>query len=368
MRRRLSPTVHKLPNTRYHIFIIPLILSLIGCYFIFEASALEAAEKYKDSLYFLKEQLVSLGISITAMFIVASLRLELLRKYAFHFMALALILLIAVLIPGIGQKVGGARRWIHLPYFSMQPVEFAKFAVLTYCSAWFVTKERKRFVSFMMLTTLLFGLVMLQPDMGSAAILGALMIGIYVVSGNDLRPLIILLLPIIGIGLVLILTEPYRMNRVKALFDPTTDPLGVSYHINQIFIALQSGGLWGAGIGLSRQKFAYLPEAHTDSIFAIIAEDTGFFGSGFIIFLYLLFLYSIYILIHKTTNAFARLIASGVLLYFGLHIIVNLASIVGMFPLTGVPLPFLSFGGTSLLLSFMCVGLLLNIAKNHSSR
>ena len=162
---------------------------------------------------------------------------------------------------------------------------------------------------------------------------------------------------------ILIKTSPYRLNRLLAFFNPAIDPLGISYHINQIFISLSSGGLFGRGFGASRQKYLFLPEAHTDSIFAIIGEEYGFIGALVLISVYLVFIYKIYHLIRLAPDRLSKLTLIGIFAFFNLQFIVNLSGIVGLFPITGVPLPFLSYGGSNLLISFALIGIMLNIEK-----
>lgn len=368
MRKIAKKSTFHLPDIRYHLFFLPLVLTTIGLYFIFEASSVEALDKFNDSFYFLKKQAISLIIAFVMLLVARFTPLDFLKKQAFNLMLIALVLLILVLIPGIGIKIAGARRWINLPFFNIQPVEVAKFAAIVYCSAWFSFKEAKRFASFVILSAMMFGLVMLQPDMGSASILAIILIAMYSLSGNDLRPLLQWSIPVLALIYFLITSSPYRMERLQTLLDPTRDPLGDGYHINQIFIALQNGGTWGEGLGLSRQKYAFLPEAHTDSIFAIIAENIGFFGASIIIGLFIMYLYSIYILYLKVSNPFAKLLVSGIFIYFSLQLIINLSAITGLVPLTGVPLPFFSYGGTHLLVSYICVGILLHISRNFAKR
>jgi len=345
------------------ILTIPLLLSLLGLFFIFEASSIYSFTLYGDSFYFLKLQLIWLGLSLGVMLFFALFDYHRLYYLAFLIMLSSIIFLILVLIPGFSHQIKGARRWLDLGFLNVQPTELAKFSVIIYLAAWFTHKERKRFFSFLILLGILMFLIILQPDMGTALTIFLLAIFIYFISDNPILPLL-LFLPIFPfVFYALIKIAPYRLARLKAFLDPSIDPLGISYHINQIFISLINGGLFGTGFGASRQKYMYLPEAHTDSIFAIIAEDFGFIGSVIIIFIYLVFIYRIYHLFLHAPDKFSKLLIGGIFLLFNLQTIINLAAIVNLIPLTGISLPFLSYGGSNLLISFALIGVLINIEK-----
>jgi cell division protein FtsW len=268
-----------------------------------------------------------------------------------------------VLIPGIGYSAGGARRWLDFGLINLQPTELAKFSIIIYLASWLINKEKKRFLSFVSLVGLLLFLIILQPDMGTAVIVFSICVIVYYLSGANLLYLALLLSTAFGGFYFLIKISSYRFHRLLAFFNPAIDPQGISYHINQILISLSNGGLFGQGFGASRQKYLFLPEAHTDSIFAIIAEEYGFIGSLFLIILYFFFIYKIYHLIRLAPDQLSRLLAGGIFALFNIQLIINLAGMVGLFPLTGVPLPFISYGGSNLLISFALIGILLNIEK-----
>lgn len=342
---------------------IPITLSLIGLLFIFESSSVKSLKEFGDSFHYVKLQFVWLGLGIFAMIFFAIFDYHRLYYFAFLFMIGSIIFLILVLIPGIGHQAGGARRWLDFGFLNLQPSELAKFSVIVYLSSWFIHKERKRFFSFLILLGFLMFLIILQPDMGTALIIFFLSIIIYYLSGGSLLSLFFLLPLASVIFYLLIKFSPYRLARLIAFFNPKTDPLGISYHINQILISLSNGGLIGAGLGASRQKYFYLPEAHTDSIFAIIAEEVGFFGAVTLIILYFILSYKIYHIVSNSPDRLSKLLSGGIFAFFNLQIIINLAGMVNLFPLTGVPLPFISYGGSNLLVSFSLIGILLNIEK-----
>lgn len=342
---------------------IPIIMSLIGLIFIFEASAVNSSRVFGDSLHYLKSQGVWIFLGLFVIAIFSFIDYKKLYFLSFVTLVLTIILLVIVLIPGIGSKVGGARRWIDLGLFSIQPTELAKFSVIIYLSSWFSKKEKNRFLPFISLICFLVFLVILQPDMGTAIIIFSISLIIYYFSGARFMDFVYILGgSVIGIYF-LIKLSPYRFNRLLAFLNPAVDPLGISYHINQIFISLSSGGFFGRGFGASRQKYLFLPEAHTDSIYAIIGEEYGFTGGLILIALYFVFVYKIYHLIRLAPDRLARLILIGIFAFFNLQFIVNLSGMTGLFPLVGVPIPFLSYGGSNLLISFALIGIMLNIEK-----
>lgn len=342
---------------------IPIIMSLIGLVFIFEASAVNSSRVFGDSLHYLKSQSVWIFLGLFVIAIFSFIDYKKLYFLSFVTLVLTIILLVIVLIPGVGSKIGGARRWIDLGLFSIQPTELAKFSVIIYLSSWFSKKEKNRFLPFISLICFLVFLIILQPDMGTAIIIFSISLIIYYFSGARFMDFLYILGgSIIGIYF-LIKLSPYRFNRLLAFLNPAVDPLGISYHINQIFISLSSGGFFGRGFGASRQKYLFLPEAHTDSIYAIIGEEYGFIGGLILIALYFVFVYKIYHLIRLAPDRLARLILIGIFAFFNLQFIVNMFGMTGLFPIVGVPIPFLSYGGSNLLISFALIGIMLNIEK-----
>lgn len=342
---------------------IPLILSLIGLIFIFEASAVNSARQFKDSLHYLKLQMVWIFLGLIIMTIFSFIDYHKLYFFSFVSLIFTIILLMVVLIPGVGFKAGGARRWIDFGFFNLQPTELAKFSIIIYLSSWFTNKEKKRFLPFITLIGFLVFLIILQPNMGTAIIVFLLSLTIYYFSGANLMDFVVILGGALVSFYFLIKTSPYRFNRLLAFFNPAIDPLGISYHINQIFISLSSGGLFGRGFGASRQKYLFLPEAHTDSIFAIIGEEYGFIGSLVLISVYFVLIYKIYHLIRLAPDRLSKLITIGIFAFFNLQFIINLTGIVGLLPITGVPLPFLSYGGSNLLISYALIGIMMNIER-----
>ena len=342
---------------------IPLILSLVGLVFIFEASAVNSARQFSDSLHYLKSQAVWIFLGLIIMTIFSFLDYKKLYFLSFISLIFTIVLLVVVLIPGVGSKIGGARRWIDFGFFSLQPTELAKFSVIIYLSSWFSVKEKKRFLPFITLISFLVFLIILQPDMGTAIIIFLISLIIYYFSGANFMDFVYIFGGSVISIYFLIKLSPYRFNRLLAFLNPSIDPLGISYHINQIFISLSSGGFFGRGFGASRQKYLFLPEAHTDSIYAIIGEEYGFIGGLILISLYFIFVYKIYHLIRLVPDRLSRLIVIGIFAFFNFQFIINLAGMTGLFPIVGVPIPFLSYGGSNLLISFALIGIMLNIER-----
>lgn len=349
------------------LLIMPIILSLIGLFFIFEASSIKSFQEFNDSFYFFKLQGLWISLGVFVMLFFLQFDYHRLYYFSFYLMFFNIILLVLVLIPTIGHSAGGARRWFDLGFFNFQPTELAKFSTILYLCSWFLRRERKRFFAFLILLSWIILLIILQPDMGTAFLIFLIAVLIYFYAGIELHYLIFLLPFSLLSFFLLIKISPYRLTRFLAFLNPNQDPLGISYHINQIFISLGNGGLFGLGLGASRQKYLFLPEAHTDSIFAIIAEEFGFIGALIVIFLYFYFLQLLYIAAKEAKDRFAYLLASSIFSLFALQILINLGGITNLIPLTGVPLPFISYGGSNILISFALVGICLNIIRKNKN-
>ncbi len=361
--RSIAKSAPALPIS-FTLFVLPIILSVIGLIFVFESSSIRALSETGSSFHYLKLQGFWIVFGIIGMFVISFFNYKHLYAISLPFLALTIFLLVIVLIPGIGTRVNGTQGWIDLGFFNMQPSEFAKVALIIYLASWFSKKEKSKFLPFMMLLGFMVLLVMLQPDLGAATILFSLSVAIYYLAGQNLRYLL-LLFPVSVAGfLLLVFAAPYRLKRLTAFLNPTEDPQGVGYHINQILISLSNGGMFGQGFGASRQKYLFLPEAHTDSIFAIYGEELGFIGSVILIGAFVFFLYKLVKIYESTSDRFAQLIIGGILAFFGLQLLINLGGMVGLMPLTGVPLPFISYGGSHILISFALVGIAVNIAKS----
>lgn len=350
---------------RHHFFalitLLSVAISLIGLIVVYNASVVEAFNDFNDRYYFAKQQLVWLGLGLIVYFIASRLNPKHLKKISFAFFVLSLLAMILVIVPGVGLRLQGARRWISLGLFRFQPSELLKTSLVIYLATWLETpKEIKKFA---VLLAVCLGLIMLQPDLGTAVIVAALGFGLFYLSGSAIKEIVLFFTCLIAGAAILIFASPYRFERVKTFLDPTSDPLGRSYHINQVLIGLGSGGLSGVGLGRSRQKYSYLPEATTDSIFTIVGEELGFIGGVLLIALLLSLSLLAFRVASQAHDQFSRLLAAGVALLFSTQTFVNLASMVALVPLTGVPLPLISYGGSSLITTFLALGILAGVAR-----
>jgi len=344
------------------LFTVTLLLTAFGVLMVYDASVVEAYRDFSDKLHFAKLQLVWAVVGILSMLVVTRIPLGLVKKLALPFFAFTVLLLIAVIIPGVGQQVQGARRWLIFGPITIQPSEIVKLSFAIYLSVWL--ENKRKFSHFLALSVVILALVMAQPDLGTSLVVIATGITIYFLSGAPLMSLGLMIASGAVAGLGLILSSPYRKARLLTFLNPASDPLGASYHIRQILIALGSGGLLGVGIGRSRQKYEYLPEATTDSIFAVIGEEIGFIGSAIFIILFLMLIFRGFTIARKAKTTFAQLLAGGITAWIGIQALLNLSAMVALVPLTGVPLPLISYGGSSLVTVLTGVGLLLNVSRN----
>jgi cell division protein FtsW len=360
-----SKVVLKNPSNRPDWLIIGLVLGLtvFGIVMVGNASVVKAYQDFADKFYYLRLQVYWALLGIGAFLVTSLLDYRFWKKVTIPLLIFSLISLILVLIPGIGREALGAKRWLGLGFFSFQPAELAKLAFIFYLSSFFTKK--KNVWPFLATLAVLVGLIMFEPDLGTTVVLVASGLSIYFVSGASIFSIgLIALLGIIS-GVGLIFFSPYRKERLLTFFDPSKDPLGASYHIRQILVAIGSGGLFGVGLGQSRQKYEYLPEVTTDSIFAVIAEEIGFIGGVIIIALFLLLIWRGFRIAKEAPDEFGKLLAVGITAWIGFQALINLCSMVALVPLTGIPLPFISYGGSSLILSLAAMGILVNISKQR---
>ena len=344
------------------ILAITIILLGFGLIMIYSASVAEAARDFGNKWYFVSLQFRWALLGLFGTLVISRFHPQFFAKMAPLVMVVGLILLLLVAIPGIGTKVMGARRWLIVPGVKFQPAELIKLIEIIYLSLWLQAKK-VTLLQFGIFTALVGGLIMLEPDMGTTLVVVALAITMYFLAGYPLRHFVLVGGVGIVVGIIFIVTSSYRLDRVKTFFNPTIDPQGSSYHIRQVLLALGSGGMTGVGIGRSRQKYEYLPEATTDSIFTIVGEELGFIGGVLLITLLLSLSLLAFRVASNTHDQFSRLLAAGVALLFTTQTFVNLASMVALVPLTGVPLPLISYGGSSLMTTFLALGILAGVAR-----
>lgn len=333
----------------------------IGLLAIADSSAPQALDNFGDKYYFLKQQVFSAFVGLVSMLIVANINYNFWKKIATPLFFLSILLLLIVLIPHFGIHALGARRWIDLGFVSFQPSELVKFSLAVYLAK--LASSNKKALAYFIPLLVVLGLIMLQPDLGTALVVSIIGFSQIFLSGVSILYFLgALISGVLGV-IILILFSPYRRERLLTFFETTRDPLGKGYHIRQILLGLGSGGLLGVGLGESRQKFLFLPEASTDSIFAIIAEELGFVGSLILIILFVYFIVKVFKIASQAPDKFSQILVFGIASWIGGQAFLNIASMVSLVPLTGIPLPFISYGGTSLIALMTACGIVLNISR-----
>lgn len=356
---------------RISIAMIVITLLCIGTVFVYSASAIYAYEKFHCSAFFLKQHLLHLLIGTLGAVILMTLDVRLIRRLARPLFLLSLILLMLVFLPGLGREVGGARRWFRLGAVSFQPSEFAKWATVLFLADMLSDGKEKKADSFFafLLALVLVGveclLILVQPDLGSAISLGIVSMLLFFVAG--IPTVYILSLAVISLPVLYysIFCVPYRRKRILAFWNPWADARGYGFQMVQSYLALGLGGLWGVGLGQSRQKLFYLPAAHTDFIFSIIGEELGLVGTVSIAALFMLLLWQGIKVSLRCSDNFFKLLSFGVVTTIALSAVVHIAVVCGALPTKGLPLPFISYGGSALVLNMMAIGLLLNTARDR---
>jgi cell division protein FtsW len=341
-------------------------LTATGVVMVLSASSIYACSAGSCFTFFQRQSTYAI-VGVLAMLLTARMRYRAWRRLAVPFLVAAVALLLLVLHPTAGIEAQGAARWIALGPVTIQPSELAKLAVIVFAAA-MLSRPRRSHEDLSPIALPLFGgvglvagLVFLQPDLGTTIVLVGAIAALLFVGGVRLR-----LLALGGAGLTtvaLALMKPYQWARVTSFLHPQVDPRGAAYQLNQSLIALGSGGWFGVGLGASRQKWMYVPNAHTDFIFSILGEELGLIGELVVLAAFGAVLFAGVRIAARSPDAFGRLLASGIVAWFGIQIVVNLGAVTGLLPITGVPLPFLSYGGSSLVVSLAAVGILVNVAQ-----
>jgi len=356
-------------KTRINLLTISVILVCIGIIMIYSSSSIYAWERYNDSFYFLKRHLIFLFAGIALGSLVLLFDYRLLRKYARPLMLVALALLVLVIIPGIGREVSGARRWFRFKFISFQPSEFANMAIIIYIADFICRKQDKLkgllkgFLPPICVLGVTALLILIQPDLGTVIALGSVVIMMLYIAGTRLSFILSLFLCSLPALYLLVFNVPYRRVRIMAFLNPWLDPKGTGFQIIQSQVALGSGGLLGRGLGHSQQKLFYLPAAHTDFIFSIIGEELGLLGTLGVIVLFAIFIQQGLKIIKNAQDKFGYFLALGLILMISFKAIVNIGVSCGVFPTKGLPLPFISYGGSSLIFDMVSLGILINIAR-----
>ncbi|WP_425490383.1 stage V sporulation protein E [Heyndrickxia vini] len=351
------------------LIIVTLTLLTVGLIMVYSASAIWANFKFDDSFFFAKRQLLFAGIGVIAMFFIMNVDYWTWRSWAKVILIVCFLLLVMVLIPGIGMERNGSRSWIGVGAFSIQPSEFIKLAMIAFLAKFlseqqkYITTIKKGLLPSLSLVFLAFGMIMLQPDLGTGTVmLGTCIVMIFIAGARIFH---FVILGSIGVGgfVALILSAPYRMARITSFLDPWQDPQGSGFQIIQSLFAIGPGGLFGLGLGESRQKFFYLPEPQTDFIFAILSEELGFIGGTFVLLLFSLLLWRGIRIALGAPDLYGSFLAVGIISMVAIQVMINIGVVTGLMPVTGITLPFLSYGGSSLTLMLMAIGVLLNISR-----
>jgi len=363
-------TMNKNKSDRILLFTVFALL-VFGLVMIASAGVVYSEGHFGDQYYFFKRQLL-FGIlpGLLACYICQKINFRYWRKISIPLFFISLVGLVLVFVPGMGNKLYGASRWLQLGPISFQPSEMAKLAIIIYLAAWLESRGSHRvrdffegFLPFIGIMALIGFLIIKQPDMGTLGVIVLTMLVMFFSSGSRISHLFWMAVTGISGFLVLIKTEPYRFNRLLTFLNPGLDPRGIGYHINQALLAVGSGGILGLGLGHSRQKFYYLPEPVGDSIFAIIGEELGLIGALVLVILFLTFALRGIKISKNSPDNFGKLLGIGITSWIIFQAFVNVSAIIGIIPLTGVPLPFISYGGTSVVFLLAGVGILLNISK-----
>ncbi|MEL7570714.1 MAG: putative lipid II flippase FtsW [Eubacteriaceae bacterium] len=352
-----------------NILLVTLALTCFGVVMIFSASMYSSSVELGNEYYYFRQQMLAALLGITAMLVCSNIQFNVYRRFAKLGIIISVLLLIAVFVPGIGKELNDAKRWINLGFTLFQPSEFVKLAVILYMAdALEKSREKVRtfrygILPYLVLAGVICGLIYFEPNLSTALVIICIIFGMMFIAGVNLK--YIMIMGVIGVaGVIVLMTQVgWRMGRISAMFDPWAYKLNEGWQIIQSLMALGSGGVFGQGLGNGKQKLLFMPEAENDYIFAHIGEELGLIGTLLVLFAFM------YLLLRGTRVAinvkdrFASLVASGFMIMIGIQVMINIAVVTNSIPSTGIPLPFLSYGGTSLLANLIAIGILLNISK-----
>jgi cell division protein FtsW len=364
----------KSPVGRIDFILLVLVVILLGfgAMMIYDASIVSAARDFGDKFFYVKNQLLWIGVGLVALLVTSRIDYHIYYRLALPAYLICLVLLILVFIPMLGIGAYGAHRWLDFRVFSFQPSEVMKLVLVMFLAAWLSSREslkglKESAIPFLAIVAPVVCLIILQPDMGTMLVIVGMAFTVYFASGAN----VIYFASILGLGaggfLVFALTSAYRRARILTFLNPTSDTRDTGYHINQVLMSLGSGGIFGEGIGQSRGKYDYVPEVANDSIFAVIGEELGFIGSLLLFAALGFFLYRGFHIASAAPDRFGQLLATGIVGTIAIQTILNLGSMVSLFPLTGVPLPFISYGGSNMVVTLASIGILLNISRQVRS-
>jgi cell division protein FtsW len=350
------------------LLLVTLILVTVGTAMIYSSSSILALDKFKDGQYFLKKQILFVFMGLISMVLMTKIPYTQLKKLAYPGIIVSIVLLALLFIPHVGMKRGGATRWLNLGLFSFQVTEMVKIAIVVFLAHLLTRKvhQLKKFTRGVLIplaiTSVVILLILLEPDFGTAVIIAAIMFLMLCLAGSKIKHLLILAAAFIPVGVFLVWHKGYRLARLTAFLDPWKDAGNTGFQIIQSLLSFGSGGAFGVGIGDGMQKLFYLPEPHTDFILSIIAEESGFIGVTIVIVMFAVFVFRGFMIALKAPDLFGTLLAAGLTMVIALESFINIAGVMGLIPLKGLALPFLSYGGTSFIMSMTAVGILLNIS------
>ena len=349
---------------------ITLILLVFGLVVLSSAGIVEGQKKFGDSFYYLKKQ-VLLGIlpGLLLFFLFSKIDYKFWKKISLIVLFVSLLLMIFVFVPDIGIGLKGASRWVSIGGWSFQPAEILKLSLVIYLAAWFGGRDERvknwaySSAPFFVVLSFVGLLLAMQPDVGTLVVVMLTALGVYFAAGSSLKHLLVILAIFLVAVAGLIFVEPYRFNRIKTVVNPSLDPRGISYQLNQSLIAIGSGGLFGNGFNQSTQKLGFLPEVVNDSIFAVVVEELGFVGAMVLVGLFVFLSHTLVSVAKNTADKFGRLMVVGMNTWIVGQAFINIAAVSGLAPLTGIPLPFVSHGGTAIIALMAGLGIVYNVAK-----
>ncbi|HEY1371069.1 MAG TPA: putative lipid II flippase FtsW [Candidatus Binatia bacterium] len=353
------------------IFFTVAALLAIGITMVLSTSYIYAQERFGDGTYFFRKQLIAAGIGFAGLLIAAAMPVEVYRKLAYPLMGAVLLVLVLLLVPGIGSTRGGARRWLILGGFAFQPAEVAKLSLLLYLSRSLAKKTEKMgsfalgVVPHLLVGGVFIGLIVLEPDLGTAVTLGLLLILMLFIAGAKMSHLACLGLAALPVVAVAVMGAEYRMRRLMTFLDPWRDASKSGFQIIQSYIAFGSGQLLGRGLGESRQKMFYLPEAHTDFIFSVIGEEMGLLGALGVLALFAVIIVRGLKLASRIEEPFSQYLAFGLTTLLGLQALIHMSVVMGLMPTKGLVLPFISYGGSAMMVNLVEAGMLLGLSRGR---
>ncbi len=355
----------------YTLIIINIILLLFGLLMLMSATSVVSYRRFKNSYYFFQHQILSGFIpGIIIFWLCSKIDFKIWKKFAFLMLIFSILLLLAVFVPALKSSYGHAHSWISIFGFNFQPSEIVKLTFLIYLASWLDSKGIEKIrdfhhglMPFLILLSIISILMLLQPDLGTLSIIFMIALVSFYVGGGDLKHIIYVILGALGAFFVAVKMAPYRLARFTIFLHPGSDPQHFGYQLNQSLIAVGSGRWFGLGLGHSLQKYGYLPEVAGDSIFPIIAEELGFIFCVLYIVLIFILIYHGLMVAKKSKTYYGRVLATGIIIWIGFQSFINITSMIGLFPMTGVPLPFLSYGGTAMVMNLAAMGILINISR-----